>query len=86
MAAGKLISAIQKEWNEEAGLPEADASEDVMGKGHDILKAAKNNNISVILNGLTITQYLGDSWIHEHPNIKQCISNLEKSLNELGNV
>lgn len=84
--AGKLISTIQKEWHEEAGLPEADASEEVMGKGHDLLKAAKENNILAILNGMTITQFLGGLWVHKHPNVKQSIINLEKSLNEFSNV
>ncbi len=84
--AGKLISTIQKEWHEEAGLPEAEVSEEVMDKGHDLLKAAKNKNIPVLLNGMTITQFLGDLWVHKHPNVKQSIINLEKSLNELSNV
>jgi hypothetical protein len=36
-AAGKLISAIQKEWHSEAGEPESAASEAVMHLAHELL-------------------------------------------------
>ena len=84
--AGKLISTIQKEWHEEAGLPEADISENVMDKGHDLLKAAKEKNIQVILNGMTVTQFLGDLWVHKHPNVIEIIIKFENSINESSNV
>ncbi|MDH5354953.1 MAG: hypothetical protein OEY09_10965 [Gammaproteobacteria bacterium] len=85
-AAGKLISAIQKEWDNEMGEPEAEESENIMHKGHDILKAARNNNISSILNGMNVTQFLGDIWVHKHPNVKQSIANFEAVLNAFENV
>ncbi len=81
-----MISAIQKEWNNEAGEPESELSEEVMGKGHDLLQAAKNNNISVTLSGMSVTQFLGDIWVHKHPNVKECIIKVENSINELSNV
>ena len=81
-AAGKLITAIQKEWHEEAGEPEADISEDVMDKGHDILQAAKNGNVYSLLNELTVKQYLGESWVDAHPNTHQSISDFVSALNE----
>ncbi len=85
-AAGKLISAIQKEWGNEAGEPEAEESEGIMDKGHDLLQAAKNNNVSSVLNGMNVTQYLGDIWVHKHPNVKQSIANFEVELSESQNV
>jgi len=85
-AAGKLISAIQKEWGNEAGEPEAEESEKVMYKGHDLLKGAKSNNVVGILNGMSVTQYLGDIWIHKHPSVKQSIANFEVALIESKNV
>lgn len=39
-AAGKLISAIQKEWTAELGEPQADASEATMHASHSLLQAA----------------------------------------------
>jgi len=54
-AAGKLISSIQKEWGNEVGEPEAEESEEIMYKGHDLLTGAKNNNVSDVLNGMNVT-------------------------------
>ena len=84
--AGKLISAIQKEWHNEAGEPESELSEEVMDKGHDLLQASKNNNISVVLNGMSVTQYLGDIWVHKHSSVKESMLNLENAINEQSNV
>ncbi len=42
IATGKLISSIQKEWGEELGESNVEASEDVMDRGHNLLQAAKN--------------------------------------------
>jgi len=85
-AAGKLISAIQKEWGEELGEPAAEMSEEAMNKGHDLLAGAKNNNVQNILKGMSVTQFLGDIWVQKHPSVKQSISNFEAVLNDSGNV
>ena len=85
-AAGKLISAIQKEWGKELGGPEADISEEIMNKGHDLLNAAKNNNLGEVLNGMSVSQYLGDLWIQKHQSVKQAISDFEFLLNDSNNV
>lgn len=85
-AAGKLISAIQKEWGEELGNPAVEMSEEAMNKGHDLLAGAKNNNVHDILRGMSVTQFLGDIWVQKHPSVKQSISNFEVALNESGNV
>ena len=39
IAAGRLILAIQKEWGLELGEPEAEQSELVMGRAHELLQA-----------------------------------------------
>ena len=85
-AAGKLISAIQKEWGEEAGEPEAEISEEVINKGHDLLAGAKNNNVKSVLNGMSVAQFLSDLWVQKHPNVMQSIAIFEAALNESGNV
>ncbi len=79
-AAGKLISAIQKEWGKELGESSAEVSEDVMDKGHDLLQAAKKNKVTDVLEGLSISQYLGELWVRKHPSVKKYITALEKAL------
>jgi len=76
-AAGKLILAIQKEWGEELGHPVAAESEEVMGKGHDLLKAAKANELRKVLDGRTVSEYLGPSWVERHPSVTPAIEALE---------
>lgn len=85
-AAGKLISAIQKEWGKELGESTANISEDVMSRGHEILQAAKNNTVMEILGNLSISEYLGELWVRRHPSVQEFISKLEKELEESANV
>lgn len=81
-AAGKLISVIQKEWHKELGDPGARITELVMDKAHDLLSAAKENNVPVVLNGLSLTQFLGETWVRTHPGVKQCIAGFETMLKD----
>ncbi len=85
-AAGKLISAIQKEWGAELGETTAEVSEDVMGKGHDLLRAAKDNKVLLVLKGMSVTQYLGELWVRRHPSVKEFIFKFEAELFESDNV
>ncbi len=50
-AAGKLISAIQKEWGLELGNPVAEESEYVMGLAHNLLQARTANASNAIRAG-----------------------------------
>ena len=58
-SAGKLISAVQREWHAEAGEPSAAESEEVMHSCHGLLQAAKNGSLAAILGSKTIAQFLG---------------------------
>ena len=78
--AGQLISAIQKEWNEELGKSQAEESENVMYKAHDLLQAAKENNLSKFLDNLTITDYLGKIWVKNHSSVLPYIEKLESHV------
>ncbi len=86
IATGKLISAIQKEWGEELGESNVEASEDVMDRGHNLLQAAKNYEIIDVLGGLSVTQYLGEIWVRRHPSVKEYIAILENELEAIDNV
>lgn len=77
-AAGKLISAIQKEWGEEAGRPESAVSEEVMHTSHDLLQAAvREGSIAGALGTRTVAEFLGVQWVHEHPKVWPAIQALE---------
>ena len=79
---GKLISAIQKEWSQESGLPEEKYSENVLNLAHDIYQLKTTKNVRKHIGNSTIRQYLGDIWVQSHPNIKPTLLIAEKLLNE----
>ncbi|WP_221795148.1 hypothetical protein [Oceanobacter mangrovi] len=79
-AAGKLISAIQKEWGEELSEPNAEFSEDVMDAVHDLLQAGTLEKAREVLGPMTVRQYLGDVWVQSHPSVKPAISVIEDLL------
>jgi hypothetical protein len=79
-AAGKLISAIQKEWGKESGESTSNISEDVMDRGHELLQATKNNSIMEVLGNLSISEYLGELWVRRHPSVLEYIRKLEKEI------
>ena len=80
IAAGKLISAIQKEWGKELGDPEADISENVMNAVHVLLKSRTIEEAKKILGSLTVAGYLGELWVRQHPDTLPAINRLEKLL------
>ena len=69
LAAGKLIFAIQREWNAEAGGPGGAESEEVMHSAHALLKAARAGSLARVLAGATVSAYLGRSWVNAHPRV-----------------
>lgn len=71
---------------EELGESTAEVSEDVMGKGHDLLQVAKNNEVFGVLCGLSVTQYLGELWVRRHPSVKEYIAKFENELKAYENV
>ena len=77
-AAGKLISAIQKEWGPEAGRPESAASEEVLHTAHSLLQAATHDgSIAGAIGTRTVTQFLGTRWLHDHPQVLPYVQALE---------
>jgi hypothetical protein len=76
-AAGQLISAIQKEWGNEAGELSAPESEAVMHNSHNLLKAAKTNSIDSLLAGRSVAEFLGESWVGRHSGVIPAIKNLQ---------
>lgn len=79
-AAGKLISAIQKEWGAELGSDLANATEEVLSRSHAFIQAADANAIQALLGGQSVEQHLDDMWVRTHPSVKPFIRDLERVL------
>jgi DNA-binding transcriptional LysR family regulator len=77
IAAGKLISAIQREWSAEAGELSAPASEEVMHSSHTLLAAAKAGSLVSVVGSGTVSEYLGKEWVKAHPRVWPHIQVLE---------
>lgn len=79
-AAGKLITAIQKEWGIEAGEPQAAASENAMHAAHDLLQAAsKFGSIVSVTGSGSVVGVLGEQWVQAHPQVLPYIVALESA-------
>ena len=79
-AAGKLISAIQKEWGNEAGEPNVDFSARVMDSAHELLQADGPQAVKELLGSLDVRQYLGDVWVRRHPSVMPAVVDFEEAL------
>jgi len=85
-AAGKLISAVQKEWGEELGESTSILSEEVMNNCHTLLQAAKSKEVRAVLGGLSVSQYLGEVWVRNHPSVQTYIVKFESELSSSENL
>jgi hypothetical protein len=77
VVAGKLISAIQREWGNELGEDFASESEVVMHASHELLLAARGKSISALLAGRSISEFLGEQWVSSHPRVLFEVSRLQ---------
>lgn len=77
VAAGKLTSAIQREWSAESGEPCAEISENIMHRSHSLLQAAKQGSIAPVVGTGSVSDFLGKRWVREHPRVWPHIQVLE---------
>ena len=70
IAAGKLILAVQKEWTEVAGTPEAARAQRVMDRARVLLQASESSSVLNLLDGRTAVEYLDPGWVEMHPSVK----------------
>lgn len=81
IAAGKLILAIQKEWGEVIGEPDAAlAQKKVMHRAHTLLQAAQSASVSSLLDGRSVVEYLDPAWVEMHPSVKPSIAALAAAV------
>lgn len=69
LAIGKLVVAVQQVWNDECGLPEAEASLSVMYRCHSLLPAVKSGDLVYFLKGRTVAGYIGGLWLDSHREV-----------------
>jgi hypothetical protein len=81
IAVGKLILAIQKEWGEVVGEPDADLAQKVMDRAHTLLQAAQIASVSSFLDGRSVAEYLDPVWVEMHPSVKPSIAAVVAALN-----
>lgn len=80
VAAGKLISAIQKVWDGQMGEDSAAESEAVMHTSHELLQAASSGGVAELLQGRSIRDFLGQSWVQSHPEILPHLNRLQSLI------
>ena len=81
--AGKLISAIQGIWSEQAGEPEAPESERIMHASHSLLQAAKQGRLGATLATRSVTEYLSEEWFNTNPSALQHAHALQQSVRQV---
>ena len=79
-AAGRLILAIQKEWWLELGEPQAEQSELVMGRAHELLQARNAVSMLSVLGSKSVAEFLGESWLQSHKGVNPSIYELESAM------
>ncbi|MEO7323707.1 MAG: hypothetical protein ABIW82_02655 [Dokdonella sp.] len=76
---GNLIVAVQQEWMRHGGVDGVwQESEHVMHRSHELLIHAKTENLPSFLEGRTVAQFLGESWLKHHPQIMRFVKPIEK--------
>ena len=51
-----------------------------MNRAHDLLQAAKTGKVAECLQGQSITQYLGQSWVQQHAAVMPFITSMQACL------
>jgi hypothetical protein len=82
IAAGKLILAIQKEWSEVAGEPEAARAQKVVDRAHTLLQASRTSSVTNLLDGRSVVEYLDPVWVEMHPAVVPSIEAFVAALRE----
>lgn len=86
IAAGKLILAIQKEWNEGIAEPDAALARKVMDRAHTLLQASQSLSVSSLLDGRSVVEYLDPAWVEMHPSVQPSIVAFVAALSAHENV
>lgn len=78
----KLIAAIEREWREELGGPEAPLTESVLRKVHRLLTTLKQENARCEHERLL--NQIGPDWLESHPWAAPYVQRIDAALASLG--
>jgi hypothetical protein len=76
----KLISALQKQWREELGGPEAPATEAALKRAQDLLTAVRDGSAPRLLAESTVHGYLGEAWLTANPWAGPHVQRIEAAI------
>ena len=79
-AAGMLTSAIQKEWIAELGDPSASESEQALHNCQALARSIAEQSFESELAGRTISEYIGEQWLRQHPAVLPAITAFESAI------
>lgn len=82
-AAGRLVSAIQREWVAALGTAEGSNAERVLQQAHGLLLAIRRDALEDEVGQKTVSQYLGADWVEAHAVVKQKIEELVAELQRM---
>lgn len=78
----KLIAALERQWREELGGPEAAATALVLRKAHGLLKVANADQPAVFAPGQRLRDYLGAAWVDLNPWAAGPIDKIDATLKQ----
>jgi hypothetical protein len=82
----KLISAIQRQWMEQLGEPEAPLSEAAMHRAHKLLTAAQEGRAAAALAGGSVADFLGRDWLDAQPWAGPHVQKIQAAIDTFSNV
>ena len=71
-AAGRLVSAVQKEGGLELVTSAVGTTEHVLSLAHELLQATKPGNLNSTLSSAAVSQFLGELRGHVSPRNSAC--------------
>jgi len=78
----KLIAAIEREWREELGGPEAPHTESVLKKVHRLLTTLKQESPGCKYERLM--SQIGTDWLESHPWATPYVQRIDAALASMG--
>jgi len=76
----KLIAAIEREWKEELGGPEAAATEKALRKTHLFLTCLTDDKPWGLEPPETLSEILGEDWLESHPWAIPHVAKIQKAI------
>jgi hypothetical protein len=78
----KLIAAIEREWKEELGAPEAVATERALRKTHQFLTGLTDGKPLGLETPETLSDLLGAAWLESHPWAIPHVAKIQKAIRQ----